>query len=123
MNTENDIYRKLHHIGVFLIGLSAIISCIYFVFIKKDPYAEIRNAATQSVLDSFNDGGLFGDYSDQPEQEVVNGQMETTFTLDSQTNFQTENIHIQAGDIGFPQTGLGSIGITLIDDRPRLETK
>ncbi len=31
MDTTNDIFRKLHHVGVFMIGIAAVVACTYLI--------------------------------------------------------------------------------------------
>jgi len=48
MNQAEQISRILRDIGVFLLGLAAIIFVIHFAFFRKDPEAEMRKAAMES---------------------------------------------------------------------------
>lgn len=58
MTENNDLFRKLHDLGVFLIGLAAIITCVYFVFLREDPYRDMKKAMTQSFVDGMKKGHL-----------------------------------------------------------------
>ena len=52
--TQPDVYRKLHHLGVFMLGLAALITCVYFVFFHRDPAAIAQERFTEHFLRELN---------------------------------------------------------------------
>jgi len=49
MNQIESISRVLRDIGIFLIGLAAIIFVVHFVFIRKDPQAEMMKVMQENM--------------------------------------------------------------------------
>ncbi len=54
MNQAEQISRILRDIGVFLVGLAAIIFVIHFAFFRVDLENEMRKAALQSFQEVVN---------------------------------------------------------------------
>ena len=44
-----EIYRKLHDVGVFLIGVSAVIACTYLLF-HQSAEDKIKMQAMRSIM-------------------------------------------------------------------------